>query len=326
MRHVRQSIFVALVTWMMAFSAMGQTTAAPISIPLGVYLVELGDFDTQKKSFTADFWLWGLSPPEYQNWIHTLDYPNSINVVPSQATEQVINNTLWSSIHVSGSFREEWNLQNHPFDKRELLILIEESYLETSKIAFQADAANSNAAEALVPQGWHISNFTISPVSKKYSTAFGDPSKAPNSSSQYSRLEIKIEIKRDSYAVFWKLTAIPYIAAILTFASFFVVFDNILLVSRFSLLIGSLFAACLSLRGLNSELGSADIFTLMDSIHLATLIYVFLGILFAIITRELFKREVPERKILFWNIIIGTASLGVYIAFNFALVWSAINS
>ncbi len=43
-------------------------------------------------------------------------------------------------------------------------------------------------------------------------------------------------------------------------------------------------------------------------------------------TREMFHRHVAEKKILFWNIIIGVASLGIYAAVNAALVWSAIHS
>jgi hypothetical protein len=95
--------------------------------------------------------------------------------------------------------------------------------------------------------------------------------------------------------------------------------------SRFSLLIGSLFAACVSLRGLNSELGSADVFTLMDTIHVATLGYVLFAILCAIISRDLFKREVPEQKIFFWNMLTAIASLGIFVAVNVALVWNAMN-
>ena len=298
----------------------------PTPIRLGIYLSELEDFDTQTQSFTADFWIWGLTPPSHKNWIQTLDYPNSINVETSQVSEQLVDGLLWSHAHVSGEFRVAWDLKNYPFDKRELVIPIEESFLETAKVLFEADAANSNADEAIVPEGWRISHFTIKTIPKKYSTAFGDPSKPPKSSSEYARLEIRIGVERNSYAVFWKLTAIPYIATILAFLSFFVVFDSFLMFPRFSLLIGSLFAACLSLKGLNSELGSTDIFTLMDSIHLATLVYVLFAILCAIGSREMFKRSVPEQKILFWNIFVGTVSLVIFAALNVVLVWNAMNS
>jgi len=324
-------LFLVLAILLCCLSILPRTHAAtgensPTQVRLGIYLIELEDFDTRKHSFTADFWIWGVTPPDYKNWIQKLDYPNSIKVETSQATEQLVDGMNWSNARVSGEFREPWDLRNHPFDKRELEILIDESFLETSQVVFVADAANSNAVDARVPEGWRITNFSIASASKKYSTAFGDPSKPPKSSSDYTRLEIKISIKRDSYAIFWKLTAIPYIATILAFLSFFVVFDNLLMFSRFSLLIGSLFAACVSLRGLNSELGSTDVFTLMDSIHVATLVYVIFAILCAIISRYLFKREVPEPTIFFWNMHVGSASLGVFVAVNVALVWNAMNS
>lgn len=37
-------------------------------------------------------------------------------------------------------------------------------------------------------------------------------------------------------------------------------------------------------------------------------------------------RHVAEKKILFWNMFIGVASLGIYTAMNAALIWSAIHS
>lgn len=295
---------------------------SPSQIRLGVYLVELEDFDARNHSFTAEFYLWAISPLGYNKWIQSLGFPNTIMVESSQVFEKETNGTLWSSVHVSGEFRAQWDLHNHPFDRRELVIVVEESFFDSTQLVFQVDQENSLGAEALLPAGWHITNFEVTPTSKKYSTAFGDPSKPPKSASECARLEIKIEISRDSHAIFWKLTTIPYISTIMVFLSFFLKSGS----PRFSVMIGSLFATSFSLRGLNSELGSTDIFTLMDAIHLATLVYVILGIFCALASRELFKQGVPEFKINKWNIIFGIVSMGAFIALNLALVWNAMNS
>lgn len=326
--NFRLVVLLAIILGFLADSPLAHSANeenSPATVRLGMYLVELEDFDTKNNSFTADFWIWGLTDPDHKNWTQTLDYPNSIKVETSQATEQLAGGKLWSSIRIAGEFRVAWDLRNHPFDKGELEIRIEESFLETSRVVFESDSANSHAADARVPKGWRITNFSVTPASKIYSTAFGNPSKPPKSSSEYAQLAVKIGLERDSYAVFWKLTAIPYIATILAFLSFFVVFDSLLMFSRFSLLIGSLFAACVSLRGLNSELESTDVFTLMDTIHVATLGYVLFAILCAIISRDLLKREVPEQKIFFWNMLTAIASLGVFVAVNVAFVWNAMN-
>jgi hypothetical protein len=169
-----------------------------------------------------------------------------------------------------------------------------------------------------------VKDFSLKSGLQQYVTNFGDPSKPPHSTSEYARLVIDVEIERESSAVFWKLTAIPYATAILAFLSFFVVFDSFLMFPRFSLLIGSLFAACLSMRSTNSELGTADVFTLLDSIHVATLVYIFFGIIFTIVSRAMFHLQVAEKKILFWNIVTGVASIGIYALVNLALVWSAV--
>ena len=297
----------------------------PRTIPLGIYMVELHDFDPKGSSFQADFWLWARTPPDMANWIPSLDYPTGIHTEQVNTTEQMFDGARWACTNVSGKFRKDWKLKNFPLDRLHLQIPIEESTLDASKLRFSADTINSSAKETVLPAGWRLRNFTIQSGVHHYATNFGNPAKPAHSSSEYASLTIDIEIERESFAVFWKLTAIPYIATILAFLSFFVVFDSFLMFPRFSLLIGSLFAACVSMRGLNSELGTADVFTLLDSIHVATLVYIFFGILCTIASREMFHRHVAEKKIFFWNAISGISSLGIYTTVNVALAWNALH-
>ena len=289
-------------------------------------MVELHDFDPKSSSFQADFWLWAHTPPDMENWIQSLDYPTGISVERVNTDQKLLNGKLWAYTNISGKFRKDWSLKNFPLDRLHLQIPIEESTLDASHLRFSADKINSSAKETVLPAGWRLRNFTIQTDVHKYGTNFGNPSKSNFSSSEYANLTLDIEIERQSSAVFWKLTAIPYIATILAFLSFLIVFDNFLMFPRFSILIGSLFAACVSMKGTNAELGTADVFTLLDSIHVATLAYIFFGILCTIASREMLHRHIAEKKILFWNIIIGVASLGIYTAVNAALVWSAIHS
>jgi hypothetical protein len=95
---------------------------------------------------------------------------------------------LWSSIHVSGEFRSRLEPAGtiHSTIGSLLWVILEESFLESSRLASEADGANSHADEALLPDGWRITNFSVTPVCKKYSTAFGDPAKPPLSQSKYT--------------------------------------------------------------------------------------------------------------------------------------------
>lgn len=321
------ALLLALLFWgSVFFPAAARGEASPTTIPLGFYLVECGDFDPKSRSFHADFWLWAQVPAGMEGWLGSLAFTNGIDVEAGNPVGEPVGGRVWSGVNVSGKFREDWNPANFPFDRRRLRIQIEEASMDASRLLFAADRQNSTAGEAVLPEGWRVTGFSIEAGLRKTGTNYGNPAKPPGAGSEHAALSVLIGIERESTAVFWKLAAIPYIAAALAFLSFFVVFDSYLMVGRFSLLVGSVFAASVSMRGLNSELGTSDVFTLMDWIHIATLVFVLAGILAALASREMFQRLVPERKILLWNAAAAFAALAAYAALNIGLVVSALRS
>ena len=177
------------------------------------------------------------------------------------------------------------------------------------------------------PAGWRIHDFSIESGSHRYTTNFGDPSKTSQSSSEYSEVRIRIELERESFAVFWKMTIIPYLAAILVLLSFFFVFRfEMLVIARIQIIIGSLFAASLSMRGGTSELGTADVFTLLDSIHVTTFVLILITFLWTITSDKIFPHNSDDTNSKFWNMLMGVALLGIYAAVNAVLVLSALKN
>ena len=297
------------------------------TVPLGIYMVELGDFDPKSSSFRANFWLWAVTPSKMSNWIQTLDYPTGIDVKKITAKENLVDGKLWASVNVMGKFRTDWNLKDFPINRPSLQIQIEETSLDSSNLFFSADKINSSAKDVLLPAGWRIHDFSIESGSHRYTTNFGDPSKTSQSSSEYSEVRIRIELERESFAVFWKMTIIPYLAAILVLLSFFFVFRfEILVIGRIQIIIGSLFAASLSMRGGTSELGTADVFTLLDSIHLTTFVLILITFLWTITSDKILPHNSADTNIKFWNMLMGVVLLAIYAAVNAVLVLSALKN
>ena len=297
------------------------------TVPLGIYMVELGDFDPKSSSFRANFWLWAVTPSRMSNWIQTLDYPTGIDVKKITAKENLVDGKLWASVNVMGKFRTDWNLKDFPINRPSLQIQIEETSLDSSNLFFSADKINSSAKDALLPTGWRIHNFSIESGSHRYTTNFGDPSKTSQSSSEYSEVRIRIELERESFAVFWKMTIIPYLAAILVLLSFFFVFRfEILVIGRIQIIIGSLFAASLSMRGGTSELGTADVFTLLDSIHMTTFVLILITFLWTITSDKILPHNSDDTNSKLWNMLMGVFLLVIYAAVNAVLVLSALKN
>ena len=297
------------------------------TVPLGIYMVELGDFDPKSSSFRANFWLWAVTPSKMSNWIQTLDYPTGIDVKKITAKENLVDGKLWASVNVMGKFRTDWDLKDFPINRPSLQIQIEETSLDSSNLFFSADKINSSAKDALLPTGWRIHNFSIESGSHRYTTNFGDPSKTSQSSSEYSEVRIRIELERESFAVFWKMTIIPYLAAILVLLSFFFVFRfEILVIGRIQIIIGSLFATSLSMRGGTSELGTADVFTLLDSIHMTTFVLILITFLWTITSDKILPHNSDDTNSKLWNMLMGVFLLVIYAAVNALLVLSALKN
>ena len=297
------------------------------TVPLGIYMVELGDFDPKSSSFRANFWLWAVTPSKMSNWIQTLDYPTGIDVKKITAKEKLVGGKLWASVNVMGKFRTNWDLKDFPINRPSLQIQIEETSLDSSNLFFSADKINSSAKDALLPTGWRIHNFSIESGSHRYTTNFGDPSKTSQSSSEYSEVRIRIELERESFAVFWKMTIIPYLAAILVLLSFFFVFRfEILVIGRIQIIIGSLFATSLSMRGGTSELGTADVFTLLDSIHMTTFVLILITFLWTITSDKILPHNSDDTNSKLWNMLMGVFLLVIYAAVNAVLVLSALKN
>jgi hypothetical protein len=157
--------------------------SATKTVQLGVYMVEMHDFDPKTSSFQADFWLWALTTPDMANWIESLDYPTGIRVDKLNSTEQEVDGKIWASTNVSGKFREDWHLKNFPLDRLHLRIPIEETSLDASNFRFSADHINSSAKDAILPAGWRLKGFSIQPSVHNYVTTLGNPSKPTYSSS-----------------------------------------------------------------------------------------------------------------------------------------------
>jgi hypothetical protein len=160
--------------------------------------------------------------------IQMLDYPTGIRVEKVNTMEQPVEGKVWSSTNISGKFRTDWRLKSFPLDRLHLRIPIEESSFDASNLGFSADTINSSAKDAMLPAGWCLKDFSIESSIHHYVTNLGNPSKTSQSSSEYSKLTLNMEIERESFAVFWKFTAIPYIATILVFLNFFVGVFNLL--------------------------------------------------------------------------------------------------
>lgn len=317
---------IGMGIFMSAGRLAAQTTQKkPEIVKLGVYMEGVGDFNEKQNSFRSEFWIWALTSPGLGNKINSLEFPKSISIKREFQTSRETPNAFWACEKVTAIECEDWKRKNFPFDKHELEIIIEESEKDASEIQFSVDNAGSDASQASLPPGWKIVKMELEPFVKKFKTSFGDPAIPVGSGSEYAGMKVRISLERISTAVFWKFTMVAYVGAILCLLAFVIPLDAIFLMGKFSLLIGTLLSVVLCMASASTAIGADNVFTLIDKIHVASLLYILLGVCCSVLSRWLLELKVGTRKITRWNFFVGFSGFFALIYVDFSLLYNAMH-
>lgn len=181
--------------------------------------------------------------------------------------------------------------------KLTLTIELEETSQNSSSFVYTPDFENSGYQSEMNLDGWKITGFKIAEQKAPYTTTFGDPTlTAPQDS--YSRLVVSIQIQRDKFFSFFKLTIGVYIAFAVAMLSFFYDSDEVSLASpRQGIYVGALFATVLNMRVQETLLGRTEDLTLVDQIHMVTILFVLGAGLVAIYSRLMAERGKRQQAI-----------------------------
>lgn len=286
----------------------------PENIPLGIWISSIGKFNFPDSTFRATFWIWGKLPKGEEKLLKQLDYVNAESHSFLNTSTIQENGGTVTYQKVAGTFRNEWNLKNYPFDRHKLSICIDAcEAMEQLKLTADAGASgfdpeiNSRGNDELDGvNGWKITGFRILSSHKNNS---GSPDKNLNTAASCSSIIAEIEIHRCSYAVFWKMTAAAFAAMILVIITYFLPIEGPENMSPyFATFVGAVFAIVINLKSANSELGTSSGMTLIDKIHLEALAYVILGAVVTLAGRLRVAAGVPAATINFERAIIALLS------------------
>ncbi len=285
-----QIFALLLVCGLFAQAQSKEDEVPPKKVKIGIFLISLYDFNTVDNTFRSDFWLWYVYPKSLKykiNPVKTREFINakeftSLNDYPEEKGE-----LMWRTEKVRGVFNYNWDMSRFPFDKHELKIVIEESLDDYDAFIYLPDRSGNSNIDNILIEGWKVKGFSCSTEKKQYNTNFGDP-ESTIASSVYSRFIASINIQRDSWLIFIKMSLGVYVAVLIAIISLLMRSKSDDIFSgRVQVLVGTLFAAIINHQIVNSMLGQKANFTLMDSIHIISYVVIFLGILISLVTKRL---------------------------------------
>jgi hypothetical protein len=181
-----------------------------------------------------------------------------------------------------------WSIDNFPFDHQVLRLSIENSQFDSEALIFVPDTLGKQYDPRFALRGWNIDSLKVSNGTKVYETAFGDTSiQVPHT--EYSNFKVRVGISRDAMGIFGKMFLGMYVAFFIAFMCFYIHTDSI--DSRFGLSVGSLFAVIGNKYIIDGSLPETTTFTLVDTLHGITLVFILAVIISTAYSLKLIKQD-----------------------------------
>lgn len=319
---LRRMLFAVLSACLDPSVPVAAAQPLPDVCRLGAYVMVLSDFNADARTFGCTAWMWSNCSSPRARGLNRLDFVRAKTVDMGEVTGEKIGEGKYEYAKMSGTFRYDWDLRNYPFDRHTLKIPIENSDQDATLLLYQPDNKGSGLYQsAQIPDGWRVHDFQIQDSLTRYDTVFGDP-RIRKPGTEFSQLTLAVTIERTSYVSFFKLTAGVYLAFLVALLSLFMDASVPPLMSgRMAVMAGALFTALINLRSTDAVLGRVENLTLMDKIHIVTMIFILVIGIIATISNVAAKGR--EKQVERLNHIGAVVLLAAFVGINALLILGA---
>lgn len=285
----------------------------------GIYVTSVHDIDFKQKEYTVNLWLWLKYKNKDFDFVQNLEIPQAKTFTKSYSTIDTSNGGVYILMKLQCVMKDSWKITNFPFDQQRLNLSIENSQFDSESLIFAADTLGKHFDPQFTINGWIIESFNITTGTKIYETGFGDASLA-KPHSEYSAFKVNMVIDRDAMGLFWKIFLGMYVAFLIAYVCFYIHADSI--DSRFGLSVGSLFAVIGNKYIIDSSLPESTTFTLVDTLHGLTLVFIFSVITCSVYALKLVKENKVKQANRF-DMIAGQILMIIYVALNIYFISKA---
>jgi hypothetical protein len=314
--------FILVVTFILVIFASPQAKAQaekPDTVYSGIYITSIHDINFKDKEYSINLWLWLKYKNKKFDFLHNLEVPQAKTVTQSYSTVDSSDNKVYILMKLQCVMKDSWATENFPFDKQKLRFSIENSQFDSKSLVFAPDTLGKHFDPRFTLRGWQIDSLDVSTGIKVYETAFGDESVA-KPHTEYSNFKVRLQIDRAAMGLFWKMFLGMYVAFLIAFMCFYIHTDSI--DSRFGLSVGALFAVIGNKYIVDSSLPESTTFTLVDTLHGITLLFILTIIISTAYSLRLVKKDrVDEAKK--FDFLCAQVMLAGYVILNAWFIYTA---
>jgi hypothetical protein len=313
------SILTAVILTFQATASLAQ----PDTVKTGIYVTSIHNIDFTNREYDITFWLWLKYNDKKFDFLRYLEIPSAKSHTYEFVNVDSSDNKISVLMKVQCVMKDSWRVSRFPFDTQKLWLTIENSQYDAGSLIFAVDTTGAIFDRRIRYSlaGWQIDSCKITSGTSIYETAFGiETAEKPHS--VYSAFKMRTSISHVAPGLlFLKMFMGMYVAFLIGYICFYI--DHSSFDSRFSLSVGALFAVIGNKYIVESSLPEATTFTLVDSLHGLTLIFIMLTVLATAISLKLTtsnKRLSASR----FDIIAAQVLLVVYVCLNIHFIWQAI--
>lgn len=296
--------------------------SAPDTVYTGIYMTSIHDIDFKQKEYTATFWLWMKYKNKKFDFLQNLEVPLAKTVTKSYSTIDSSDNRIYILMKLQCVMKDSWKIDKFPFDRQKLRLSIENSQFDSKSLVFAVDTIGRQFDPRYTISGWNIDSFRVFTKIKEYETDFGDKS-LPAPHTEYSAFRVSLQLERQAIGLFWKMFLGMYVAFLIAYVCFFIHSENA--AERFGLAVGALFAVIGNKYVIDSSLPESTTFTLVDTLHGITLLFIFAVILFSIYSLKL-NRSLKTNRANTFDLIVGQVLLLIYLGLNYYFISEALRN
>ncbi|RVU01223.1 hypothetical protein EOD41_04455 [Mucilaginibacter limnophilus] len=300
-------------------TSFANAQTAPDTVRTGIYITSIHDIDFKDREYTVNLWLWMKYKNKDFDFERNLEVPLAKTVEKSFSTIDTTGGRVYLMMKLQCVMKDSWTINNFPFDKQTLRFSIENSQFDSKALVFEPDTLGKHFDPRFALRGWNVDSLNISTAVKAYETTFGDET-LDKPHTEYSSLRAKLVIHRDAMGLFWKMFLGMYVAFLIAYMCFYIHADSI--DSRFGLSVGSLFAVIGNKYIIDASLPDSTTFTLVDTLHCITLLFILIVIICTSYTLRLIKNNQIEKSRRF-DLISARVLLIVYIVLNAYFIFTA---
>ena len=320
-KYFQDKLFIVLFVFAFGFANAVASEDSQKKVSIGIFITSLYELNMNAGSYNADFWIWSESRIKDKFELDKVELGLLHGKNPLDTSlkyqENLDNSISFENRKIRATFLHDYNLKLFPFDKQILKFNIE-GVDSTDELIF-IPSANSGISSNIGISGWRINNFKIISTEVIHGTNFGYSKYNPNV--KYPSIVVEIELTRDSFNLFFKLTIGLLVSVLIAaLSSTISVFNDDLYGSRVAIIGGSLLAAVLNQQFVDSKADSINIITLIDLIHLIGIAAIGCLFISTICFRFLSEKTDQKSKLLKFDVLFGIISFAIFLIISILLV------